>query len=215
MMTSDNVMASAFDEHWYLRRYPDVAQAILNGKVPSALAHYERHGREEGRQPVSPSGIEGDAVLPKPYQTFPGEEGDSDSQRKLAALKLPSFLGKSVLDVGCNEGFFCLEALKRGATRVLGIDRNPDFISRAKSRHARLHIGGQIDFDCRTWDTLPADKFDVVLLLSALHYAEDQRAMIQRLVEHLTPQGLFVLEAGVVDVPQRGDPFVTVTGAID
>ena len=213
MITSDNVMASAFDEHWYLRRYPDVAQAILNGKVPSALAHYERHGREEGRQPVSPPGIESSAVLPNSYQTFPGEQGDSDSQRKFAALKLPSFRGKSVLDVGCNEGFFCLEALKDGATRVLGIDRNPEFISRARSRHARLRIDGHIDFDCRTWDALPSEKFDVILLLSALHYAEDQSAMIQRLVEHLTPKGVLILEAGVVD--EETSSIVTVARAID
>lgn len=35
-----------FDEGWYLRSYPDVAQAGLD-----AFEHYLRHGRMEGRQP--------------------------------------------------------------------------------------------------------------------------------------------------------------------
>jgi 2-polyprenyl-3-methyl-5-hydroxy-6-metoxy-1,4-benzoquinol methylase len=212
-MKSDKGMASSFDEHWYLLRYPDVAQAILHGKVPSALAHYERHGREEGRQPASPAGVDSGPVRPKSYQTFPGEEGDSDSQRKLLALKLPSFQGKSVLDVGCNEGFFSFEAARGGAARVLGIDRNPEFISRAKARHATLRMEGNLAFDCLTWDALPDEKFDVILLLSALHYADDQSAMIQRLIGRLTPRGVLVLEAGVVD--EERSAILKVSRAID
>ncbi len=212
-MMTDNPMASSFDEQWYLRRYPDVAHAILHGKVPSALVHYERHGRKEGRQPASPTGADSDAVLPKSYQTFPGEEGDSDSQKKLDALKLPNLVGKLVLDVGCNEGYFTLEAARGGAARVLGIDRNPEFISKAWARHASLRLDGDIDFQCRTWDNLPSEKFDVILLLSALHYAEDQSAMIQNLVAHLTPRGLLVLEAGVID--EERSAVVTVPRSID
>ena len=30
--------------------------------------------------------------------------------------------GKSVLDIGCNAGFYSVEALRRGASRVVGID---------------------------------------------------------------------------------------------
>ena len=36
---------------------------------------------------------------------------------------MPSDLtGKSVLDIGCSEGFFCRQVAKRGARRVVGID---------------------------------------------------------------------------------------------
>ena len=35
---------------------------------------------------------------------------------------LPDVTGKSVLDIGCNAGFYALEMKKRGAARVLGID---------------------------------------------------------------------------------------------
>lgn len=44
-------------------------------------------------------------------------------KQKLAAIPLPDLAGKSVLDVGCDAGFFCWLALSRGAARVLGVDR--------------------------------------------------------------------------------------------
>ena len=33
-----------------------------------------------------------------------------------------------------QRGFFCLQALKRGATRVVGIDQDPGFIAKARAR---------------------------------------------------------------------------------
>lgn len=40
-----------FDEEWYLRQYPDVAQAIAEKLVPSARAHFVNDGYFEGRLP--------------------------------------------------------------------------------------------------------------------------------------------------------------------
>ena len=39
--------------------------------------------------------------------------------------------GKSVLDVGCNAGFYSLEAERRGAARVVGIDAQRFVIQQA------------------------------------------------------------------------------------
>jgi len=39
------------DDVWYLNRYPDVQLAIDNNVVPSATAHYTRHGYFENRMP--------------------------------------------------------------------------------------------------------------------------------------------------------------------
>ncbi len=39
------------DEPWYLTRYPDIADAIKQGLVPSAQAHFVNDGYFEGRQP--------------------------------------------------------------------------------------------------------------------------------------------------------------------
>jgi SAM-dependent methyltransferase len=43
-----------FDGDWYLRMYTDVASAIEQRQVRSALDHYLRYGREEGRLPRPP-----------------------------------------------------------------------------------------------------------------------------------------------------------------
>jgi len=39
-----------FDERAYVRCNPDVAQALRNGQLTSALAHYQKFGRREGRR---------------------------------------------------------------------------------------------------------------------------------------------------------------------
>lgn len=43
----------------------------------------------------------------KSYQSFPDQAGGSHSFDKLTQLRLPPLAGRSFLDVGCNEGFFC------------------------------------------------------------------------------------------------------------
>src|SRR5512141_1414368 len=40
--------------------------------------------------------------------------------------------GKSVLDVGCNAGFFSLEMKRRGAARVVGIDSDERYLAQAQ-----------------------------------------------------------------------------------
>lgn len=125
------------------------------------------------------------------YQSFPDAAGDSRTLDKMKALRLPDLAGRTFLDVGCNEGFFCGFAKYLGATRVVGIDQSRLFVDRARRRFP------ECEFHCRGWDVLPDGEFDVILLASALHYADDQAALIHRLMQHLTPDGVLVLELGI------------------
>ncbi|MCR6663407.1 MAG: class I SAM-dependent methyltransferase [Luteimonas sp.] len=125
------------------------------------------------------------------YQTFPDAIGHSLTLEKLKQLCLPDLGGKSFLDVGCNEGFFCGFAHFQGATQVLGIDGSKAFIDLARKRFPAC------EFLHQTWDVLPDRKFDVILLASALHYAANQPALIRALVERLTDDGMLVLELGI------------------
>jgi len=43
-----------FDEAWYLATYTDVAAAVQQGHLRSALEHFKTHGRAEGRFPRAP-----------------------------------------------------------------------------------------------------------------------------------------------------------------
>lgn len=40
--------------------------------------------------------------------------------------------GKTVLDIGCNAGFYALEMKRRGANRVLGIDTDERYLAQAE-----------------------------------------------------------------------------------
>lgn len=133
---------------------------------------------------------------PRAYQSFSDNPGASQSQKKLDAIGLPKNLqGKSVLDLGCNEGFFSIEAQRRGAARVVGIDARPGFIEKARERNP------SIDFRAQSWDNLPEEEFDVVLLLSALHYEPRPRDLLSRVRDRLSDDGVLILECGVVMAP--------------
>src|SRR5690606_9690067 len=141
------------------------------------------------------------------YQSFPDASGASRTLEKLKALKLPVLEGRSFLDVGCNEGFFCGFARHLGATRVMGLDRSALFIDRARARFP------DCEFVQAEWDRLPEERFDVILLASALHYADDQPALIARLVDRLSQDGTLVLEMGIASAP--GSEWVEVERGID
>ena len=133
----------------------------------------------------------------KSYQSFPDQAGGSHSFDKLTQLRLPPLAGRSFLDVGCNEGFFCGFAHQQKASRAVGIDMNAGFLKRAQQRFP------QCEFLNQTWDVLPEGPFDVILLASAVHYADDQPALIKRLVDHLSPDGTLVLELGIFSSPEN------------
>lgn len=128
-----------------------------------------------------------------PYQTFDDQVGDSNSSEKLRRLALPSDLtGRNFLDVGCNEGFFCMAARERGASKVVGIDADPRTIARAIERFP------DVDFRVQSWAALPDGPFDIILLSSALHYESRPLILINNIHDILADDGLFILEAGAV-----------------
>ncbi|HEX5961180.1 MAG TPA: methyltransferase domain-containing protein [Rhodanobacteraceae bacterium] len=141
------------------------------------------------------------------YQSFPDASGDSRTLEKLKSLQLPDLNGRTFLDVGCNEGFFCGFAKFAGASRAVGVDNNDEFLRRARARFP------DCEFLVQGWDRLPDGMFDVILLASALHYADDQPALIRRLVDALAPGGVLVVELGIFrsDKPE----WITVKRGID
>jgi SAM-dependent methyltransferase len=141
------------------------------------------------------------------YQSFPGAPGDSLSIQKLVALRLPSLVGRSFLDVGCNEGFFCGYAKFDGAERVVGLDKSAVYLKRARERFP------DCEFLQQSWDDLPQGPFDVILLASSIHYADDQALLIHNLMKELAQDGTLVLELGIH--PKPGREWVKVRRSID
>ncbi len=78
--------------------------------------------------------------------------------------------GKSVLDIGCNAGFYSIEMKKRGADHVVGIDSDPGYL--AQARFAAEVCGADIEF--RDMSVYEVDKlrqkFDIVLFLGVFYH---------------------------------------------
>lgn len=127
------------------------------------------------------------------YQDAKTETGGSYSEAKLAAIQLPPLAGKRFLDLGCNAGFYCGKAHEHGATRVLGVDLDPNIIKVAGERHpgCEFRDGG--------WDRFPEGEFDIVICLSAIHYARDFLTLGANIHSALSPEGVFILEGGLLD----------------
>ena len=52
--------------------------------------------------------------------------------RRFAHALPADMTGKSVLDIGCNAGFYSLEMKRRGADRVLGVDFDDRYLDQAR-----------------------------------------------------------------------------------
>ena len=78
--------------------------------------------------------------------------------------------GKSVLDIGCNGGFYCMEMKARGAARVVGIDADDRYLAQAKFA---AEVNG-FDIEFRRLSVYDigqlGERFDIVLFLGVLYH---------------------------------------------
>jgi SAM-dependent methyltransferase len=95
-----------------------------------------------------------------------------DSRVKLKKLKLPStFKGKTVLDIGCSEGFFSIEAARRGAKKVLGLDVNKDRLEVANLVKKAWGFENKVSFKNADFSKLSLkNKFDYVFCLAVVYH---------------------------------------------
>src|SRR5215218_6082880 len=78
--------------------------------------------------------------------------------------------GKSVLDVGCNAGFYSIQMKRRGAERVVGIDTDDRYLEQA--RFAAKVSGADIEFRNLSVYRVGElqEKFDLVLFMGVLYH---------------------------------------------
>ncbi len=107
---------------------------------------------------------------------------DGHDRSSTADLIFPRDMGdQSVMDVGCGLGFFCFDAKKRGANRVLGVDLETENVR--KGRILANVLGQDVEFTFRDLENDPiAEKFDHVLCLNVLHHLVDPINSLDRLI---------------------------------
>lgn len=108
-------------------------------------------------------------------RTVWGEEIDHPRQRwESIAPGFPSdFSGKTVLDVGCNAGYFSFVAADRGASRIVALDYKQGYIDQAQ--FCNEVRGDKIDF--RVGNVLDIEKlnqdFDITICIGLLYHVQD------------------------------------------
>lgn len=116
---------------------------------------------------------------------------------------VPSDLeGRSVLDIGCNAGFYSFEMKRRNAGRVVGIDSDPHYLRQA--HFAAEHYGFDVEFrQMSVYDVAKLnEQFDLVIFMGVLYHLRHPLLALDLLYEHV------VKDAMLFQCLQRGDKHV-------
>jgi SAM-dependent methyltransferase len=87
---------------------------------------------------------------------------------------------KSVLDIGCSDGYFSIECARKTSESVLGIDLDPLRIERANFINEVFGLSN-VKFDVVDLYDIPENGFDVVLGLGLLHRVPDIDLCLKRI----------------------------------
>ena len=89
-------------------------------------------------------------------------------QRAMLALMPDELHGQAVLDIGCGSGRYMLQALQRGAARVIGVDLSPQMLERAGAELAMKRPGAEVDLIQGSVAALPVPDARANLTICAL-----------------------------------------------
>jgi len=138
-------------------------------------------------------------------QTAPDHFLGDYPEIKFAAFRhaLPADLtGRTVLDIGCNAGFYSLEMKRRGADRVVGIDTDEHYLSQA--RFAAQVEKTEIEFrNMAVWDIASlGERFDLVIFMGVLYHLRHPLLALDLIHEHVAGDLLLFqsMERGSRDV---------------
>jgi tRNA (mo5U34)-methyltransferase len=102
--------------------------------------------------------------------------------RKVRGALPDNLSGKSVLDVGCNAGFYSIEMKRCGAARVLGVDSQRDLIRQAQ--FVRRVLGVDVEYERLSvydLDPIQMGQFDVTLALGLIYHCKHPVLALERL----------------------------------
>lgn len=93
--------------------------------------------------------------------------------------------GKTVLDIGCNAGFYSIEMKRRGADRVVGVDFDDRYLEQA--RFAAEVKGADIEFrKLSVYDVAElGERFDIVLFMGVLYHLRHPLLALDLIHDHV------------------------------
>lgn len=122
--------------------------------------------------------------------------------------------GQTVLDVGCNAGFYAIETKRRGAARVLGIDSQRELIRQANFVRNVLDL----DIEYRRMSVYDLDpreigQFDLTLALGLIYHCKHLVLALEKLF--LVTRKVLILETAIYPPEKVPDSFVYAEGGAE
>lgn len=165
------ILLDARDREFRVLDSADSLLALVDGRGPrwtrQRIQEWNEQNRFQYQQVLLPYGVR-----------TPGS--DRTATRDLV-FRSP-VAGKSVLDVGSSEGYFCFAAEMRDAERVKGIElRAPRFEMACQLKEIR---GSRVEFERRDVGKRPIrEDWDVILLLNVVHHLSEPFGVLRNLAE--------------------------------
>lgn len=117
----------------------------------------------------------------------------------LTLQRLEPLQGKTVLDVGCGSGRYCIAFAARGASRVVGVDFAPAMIDIANDLSRRAGFESRCEFRVGTFPEAVQDgPFDISTGLGFFDYVADPVAIVKAMREKTR-------ETMVMSFPKSGE----------
>ncbi|HVF84288.1 MAG TPA: TIGR04290 family methyltransferase [Sphingomicrobium sp.] len=106
--------------------------------------------------------------------------------RRFSHVVPADLTGKSVLDIGCNAGFYSFEMKRRGATRVVGIDHDQRYLDQARFAAEVLEFD-DVEFRLgEVWDVGSlGERFDLVIFMGVLYHLRHPLLALDLIREHV------------------------------
>ena len=149
--------------------------------------------RPSFKKAVGPAAVNGSVVKCTMQQTWnPAQYAANGRFVAVLAASLVVGLapqnGERILDLGCGDGFLTEKIVESGAV-VVGVDAASQMVAAAVARG--------LDARCVSGEALPYEReFDAVFSNAALHWMQDQDAVLKGVFRALKPEGRFVAECG-------------------
>ena len=105
--------------------------------------------------------------------------------RRFADAVPVDLTGKTVLDIGCNAGFYALEMKRRGADRVVGIDHDPRYLAQAQLAAEVTGLSVELRRMSAYDVAALGERFDVVLFLGVLYHLRHPLLALDLIREHV------------------------------
>ena len=121
--------------------------------------------------------------------------------------------GRTVLDIGCNAGFYSVEAKKRGAARVLGIDSDDRYLAQAALATSALGFADVEFRNLSVYDVAAlGERFDLVIFMGVLYHLRHPLLALDLIRAHVAGDTMLfqTMQQGsreTIDVPED-HPFM-------